>query len=451
MPTAASRVSRWRAAGNVDRDPRLVSGHLPARSPADPLLWAFACGTLPSHPPSSFTPARLVDRRPALVRDSASWPRARPAGRWSRATPASWRRGTRRPASRVARGGRPDATVFSAVRREPLDGRGRGGHGGGPRRFAPTCSSASAAAVRWTAPRGSTSSSPAAAGCRTTGAAARPPARMLPSIAVPTTAGTGSETQSFALITDAATRHEDGLRRSAGPPSAWRSSMSTSRSRSRPAWRRSTGDRRGRPRGREPREHRRPRPPRGCSPARPGGCWRQPARGSFTGSDRCRGPGGRAARRRLGGAGHRKRDARRRPRPGQPADRRPWRRPRPGRGADAAARRAVQRPGLRRGLRRPARRAGIGSDRRSADRPQTGRCDPPQPAGSIARGLRSPRPISALAAAAAAGLARQPDAGDARTGRLYEAAQWTAGFNPRPRVTAGRTSPRLGRGQFRRS
>ena len=74
-----------------------------------------------------------------------------------------------------------------------------------PAATSPSCSSAWAAAARWTAPRGSIFSTPTAAGCRTTGASARPRKPMLPMIAVPTTAGTGSETQSFALISDAET------------------------------------------------------------------------------------------------------------------------------------------------------------------------------------------------------------------------------------------------------
>ena len=57
-------------------------------------------------------------------------------------------------------------------------------------------------------PRGSTSWSPTAAGWRTTGASARPPARLLPSIAVPTTAGTGSEAQSYALISQEGTHRK---------------------------------------------------------------------------------------------------------------------------------------------------------------------------------------------------------------------------------------------------
>ena len=39
---------------------------------------------------------------------------------------------------------------------------------------------------------------------------------MLPSVGVPTTAGTGSEAQSYALITDETIAPEDGLRRQEG-------------------------------------------------------------------------------------------------------------------------------------------------------------------------------------------------------------------------------------------
>ena len=65
-----------------------------------------------------------------------------------------------------------DAAVFDRRGGEPDDRPRRGRPRAPPRRSASTCSSASAAAAPWTAPRGSTSCSPTAAAWRTTGAPA---------------------------------------------------------------------------------------------------------------------------------------------------------------------------------------------------------------------------------------------------------------------------------------
>ena len=75
---------------------------------------------------------------------------------------------------------------------------------------------ASAAAARSIAPRASTSCSPTAARWRDYRGYGKASTPLLPMIGVPTTAGTGSEAQSYAVISDAATH----MKMACGDPSA---------------------------------------------------------------------------------------------------------------------------------------------------------------------------------------------------------------------------------------
>ena len=162
-------------------------------------------------------------RRPASCSAPARWPprRAGPrAGRHARPARHRPRPGGGRPpaAGRGSRcaGAGLEVFVFDGVEENPTTRHVEAGVALRPAASASTSSSPSAAAARWTAPRASTSCSPTAAQMadyKGFGKATKP---MLPSIGVPTTAGTGSEAQSYALIADEKIAPEDGLRRPQG-------------------------------------------------------------------------------------------------------------------------------------------------------------------------------------------------------------------------------------------
>ena len=179
--------------------------------------------------------------------------------------------------------------------------------------------------------------------------AARP---MLPMIGVPTTAGTGSDAQSYAIISDPVT-HEKMACGAAG--AAFRIAiLDPALTVSQP--RAADGDRRLRralARGRVVRDGpaddhlgslRRRRLAAARSALRAGAC----------GSGRPGGARGDAARRARGRHGHRAVDARRHARLRQPADGAPWHDARRGHLRHAPARRALERPRGGRTLRRPA-------------------------------------------------------------------------------------------------
>ena len=115
--------------------------------------------------------------RPRLASWPANW---EPGGRLSSAIRASLPPATRRGVSTSLRKSRhrdpPVSTAWPRIP-PPITSRPAWQPPGATSR---SCSSAWAAAARWTAPRESISSIPAAAGCRTIGAPARPRARCSP-------------------------------------------------------------------------------------------------------------------------------------------------------------------------------------------------------------------------------------------------------------------------------
>ena len=122
----------------------------------------------------------------------------------------------RRARGRSPAGGGHRELSLPRLRREPRHGDGPEGRRARRASTASTRSWRSAAAARSTARRRPTSCSRAAASCRTTGATERPRQPLRPMIGIPTTAGTGSEAQSYALVSDAGTH----VKMACGDPTA---------------------------------------------------------------------------------------------------------------------------------------------------------------------------------------------------------------------------------------